>query len=90
MLDNVTQPVLGINKMIARVEIAIVHDSERRPASLAKDAQYGVEPKKGLLGDVEHLDKAAADVVSHPFVKFSQRNLPYWRGSADQEVSCAG
>lgn len=68
-INHVAQPVLRIDVMVARVEIAIVFDGHGVTARPTKDAQAGLHPHPGLECDIKKLDVKSPHIAPHPLVE---------------------
>ena len=68
-LHDVAEPVLGINKVVALVEIAIVFNRERPPALGSEDTQRLRHAIPRLECDIEDLYEDAAHVLNDPAVE---------------------
>src|SRR5690348_3734135 len=69
ILHDVAEPVFRIDKVIARVEIAIVLHGHGGAARFAEDAETGGNAKPCFESDVENLDVITSYVIAHPFVE---------------------
>lgn len=69
LLENVAQPVFRPHEVVARVEIAVVFDGQRRSARVAEDAKALFKPEPALQCDIEGLNEVIPDIVADPFVE---------------------
>ncbi len=72
----VAQKVLGLDEVIAGVEITVVLQRERVPAGLGEDAHRRRPADPGSQGRVKHLNEDAAHVPSHPFIENLDQKSP--------------
>ena len=67
---NIPQAMLGVDEMIACVDIAIVLEYDDIAADRRGDAQRVVHAEEGPRGLVESLDMHPTDVAARPFVEY--------------------
>lgn len=67
--QNVAELVVGLDKVIATVQVAIVFDRQRSATLLAKDTQARFEIKPGSQRLVENLHEDFAYISSNPFIE---------------------
>src|SRR5262249_17478036 len=75
ILDDVAEFVLRINVVIARIEIAVVFNRQRRTTSLTKDAEALLDSQPALQSDIKNLHEVPPDIVSNPFIKNGAEEL---------------
>ena len=66
---DVSEEVVGLNEVVAGVQVPIVLEGKGEPARLGEDAQARGLTVPVRKGDVEHLNVHAAYVVLHPLVE---------------------
>ena len=70
LLADVAQKVLGLDKMVAGVEIAVVLQGESMPAGGIEDAHAGGGQAQPVShGRLKGLDEYPAHIIADPFVK---------------------
>ena len=69
LLHDISQLVVGINKVVAGVHIAVVLDRQRRAALGRKDAERLRHAVPRLQRNIEDLHIDAAYILYHPIVK---------------------
>ena len=60
---------LGIDVVVAGIEVAVVFECEAVAAGFAEDAEGWVNPGPCFEGGVKHLDEDFSDVMADPFVE---------------------
>ena len=82
LLPDVAEAMLGVDKVVARVEIPIVLDHRDVPACLPEDAQRVLLPERRPGGLLEYLHPDLADVLAHPLVEDGAQEIaPGHRGN---------
>ena len=73
---NIAKQVVLVDKMIARVDIAVMLDHHCRPAGGRKDADPVRLTVPVGKGGIKVLDIDRSDIMPHPFVKDPYQELP--------------
>ena len=86
-LIDVAQLVLRLHEVIARIQIAVVLQRQRRAARLGEHTQ----PRRLAIPvrqrHIEHLHVDFTDVVPHPLFKYADQELPILFGCDDRSVT---
>jgi len=88
-LHDVSEPVLGIDEMVAGVEVAVVLDRQRPPAPRRKYAQALGISAQDFERNIGNLHKRAADIVPHPLVEHAGEKLAELQWLTDQSDTLA-
>ena len=99
MLSEISQPVCGIHKMIATIEVPVVFHY-RNPSTFRLENTEGVFVVEGCAqGLLEELDGHLSDIFFRPFVEDGNQEVAegegrdrsgrYWRGSG-RSLLCPG
>lgn len=68
-LPDIAEPPVGIDKMIAGIDIPVVLYCQISSAALAEGADTRLYPAPGRQGRVEGKDKVAPDIPFHPLIE---------------------
>ena len=75
-LGDVAQQVVGLDVVVARVQITVVLQGQRQPAGLREDAQSRRLPVPVRQRHVEVLDEDLTDVSLYPLVEDRRQEPP--------------
>ena len=73
---DVAQEVVGLDEVVARVDVTIVFECHRVPTGFGKHAHPRGDPVPGRQGCIELLDVDVADIANDPFIEDGDEELP--------------